>query len=160
MTTHYQSVQLTTEEILENFWQSQYAVANTAAKLPQQSPDAAQHGSSQGTTDHNSTSTQQSASHAAQTVSSSSSNCQKASSLPNARTNLLVQRLYRHKLDQLVANPATVLCKCSQCSTVFAALHRHKFPCSHESVAASVDAGLRVISSRHHVADKTWKAQR
>lgn len=152
------AVQLTTEESLESFWQSQLPTATPAANLSDTSSDVAQQESISIAARPDSNQVQRC--HSPATPQFTPSSAQHASSLPNARTNLLVQRLYRHKLDQLGASPATVLCRCSQCSTVFAALHRHKFPCSQDCATGDGTAELHVISSRHHVADKTWKAQR
>lgn len=149
-------MQLLTEETLEGFWQSQ--LPSPAAKLSDIPLETTQLESNLDAAGSDSNQANHSNSHAPQ--QSESSSVQSASSLPNVRTNLLVQRLYRHKLDQLVASPATILCRCLQCGTVFAALHRHKIPCSQDPAGAGANPDLHVISSRHHVADKSWKAQR
>ena len=88
-------MQLITEETLEDFWQAQ--LPGISAKLSD-TPDAAKSDGNQAKPT-NSHAIQQSNPDSVPTVSS----------LPNARTNLLVQLLYRHKLDQLVARQATVL---------------------------------------------------
>ena len=148
-------MQLITEETLEDFWQAQ--LPGPSAKFSDTPPGAAQLNTKIDAAKSDGNQAKPTNSHAIQ--QSNPDSVPTVSSLPNARTNLLVQRLYRHKLDQLVASPATVLCRCLQCGTMFAALHRHKFPCSHPA-GAGANADLHVISSRHHVADKTWKAQR
>lgn len=158
-------LQLMTEDGLESFWQAKLhstAPAAGSSDAARWTSASAQHRSDPTTPpDIKHVQLQHSNSHASQQrAAGATQQPEQLASLPDARTNLLVQRLYRHKLNQLMAHPTTTLCSCSQCGAIFAVLHRHKFHCSHDRAGLAADADLHVVSSRHHVADKTWKSQR
>lgn len=70
--------------------------------------------------------------------------------LPLSKTALLVQRLYKHKVDHMISDSTTSLAACTQCGEVFAAAYRHKLNC--EPVGGD--------SLRRHIPDRSWKVQR
>lgn len=74
--------------------------------------------------------------------------------LPLSKSGLLVQRLYKHKVEHMIRDTATTLATCTQCGEVFAAAYRHRLNC--ESVGADPTAA----AFRRHIPDKSWKAQR
>lgn len=74
--------------------------------------------------------------------------------LPLSKTGLLVQRLYKDKVEHIVKDTATTLAACTQCGDVFAAAYRHKLNC--ESVGADSSAA----AFRRHIPDRSWKAHR
>ena len=72
-------------------------------------------------------------------------------------SQLLVQRLYRHKVDHMIRDAATTLFRCTQCEEVFAATYRHKLNCE-----AGVGSGGDPLAAafRRHIPDRSWKVQR
>eukprot|EP00891_Asterochloris_glomerata_P000754 jgi/Astpho2/754/fgenesh1_pg.00016_%23_8_t len=76
-------------------------------------------------------------------------------------TSLLVLRLYRHKLGHLLGDSSTTLCRCSQCGTLFSAVHRHKLVCrqTREGSDQSTGSGSGFIV-RRHMPDRHWKLPR
>lgn len=74
-----------------------------------------------------------------------------------SRSHLLVQRLYRHKVDHMIRDAATTLSRCTQCEEVFSATYRHKLNCE-----AGVGSGGDPLAAafRRHIPDRSWKVQR
>ena len=74
--------------------------------------------------------------------------------LPSSKTALLVQRLYKHKVDHMIRDSTTSLAMCTQCGEAFAAAYQHQLNC--ESVGSDPSAA----TFRRHIPDRSWKVQR
>ena len=77
--------------------------------------------------------------------------------LPTSRSHLLVQRLYKHKVDHMIRDSTTALSKCTQCEEVFSASYRHKLNC--EAGEGSRTDPL-AAATRRHILDRNWNVQR
>ncbi len=73
------------------------------------------------------------------------------------RSHLLVQRLYKHKVDHMIREPATALSRCTQCGEVFSACYRHKLKCE---VGVGSEGDPLAAAFRRHILDRGWKVQR
>ena len=71
-----------------------------------------------------------------------------------SKTALLVQRLYKHKVDHMIRDSTSSLATCTQCGEVFAAAYRHKLNCE------SVESDPSAATHRRHIPDRSWKVQR
>ena len=80
---------------------------------------------------------------------------------PPPRSHLLVQRLYKHKVDHMVRGAATALVRCTACGDVFSGPNRHKLPCTGELGLGVGPAGEALTAAvRWHVPDRTWRVTR
>ncbi|KAA6423279.1 MAG: hypothetical protein FRX49_06731, partial [Trebouxia sp. A1-2] len=73
------------------------------------------------------------------------------------RSHLLVQRLYKHKVDHMIREPATALSRCTQCGEIFAVPYRHKLKCE---AAVGSEGDPLAAAFRRHILDRGWKVQR
>jgi len=73
------------------------------------------------------------------------------------RSHLLVQRLYKHKVDHMIREPATALSRCTQCGEIFSAPYRHKLKCE---VELRSEGDPLAAAFRRHILDRGWKVQR
>ncbi|DBA95187.1 TPA: hypothetical protein ACH3X3_013092 [Trebouxia sp. C0006] len=73
------------------------------------------------------------------------------------RSHLLVQRLYKHKVDHIIREPATALSRCTECGEVFSACYRHKLKCE---VGVGSEGDPLAAAFRRHILDRGWKVQR
>ncbi|DBA92116.1 TPA: hypothetical protein ACH3X1_015842 [Trebouxia sp. C0004] len=73
------------------------------------------------------------------------------------RSHLLVQRLYKHKVDHMIREPATALSRCTQCGEIFSAAYRHKLKCE---AGLGSEGDPLACAFRRHILDRGWKVQR